>query len=40
MLALIEEVLQSGAATGYPLTRLLAHMEWALLDALRDWRNI
>ena len=32
MLALIEEVLQSGAATGYPLTRLLAHMEWALLD--------
>ena len=31
MLALIEEVLQSGAATGYPLTRLLAHMEWALL---------
>ena len=29
---LIEEVLQSGAATGYPLTRLLAHMEWALLD--------
>lgn len=32
MLALIEEVLQSGAADGYPLTRLLAHMEWALLD--------
>ena len=32
MLALIEGVLQSGAATGYPLTRLLAHMEWALLD--------
>jgi DcmR-like sensory protein len=32
MLALIEEVLQSGTATGYPLTRLLAHMEWALLD--------
>ena len=32
MLALIEEVLQSSAATGYPLTRLLAHMEWALLD--------
>src|SRR2546430_13233883 len=32
MLALIEEVLQSGAAAGYPLTRLLAHMEWALLD--------
>ena len=32
MLALIEEVLQSGAAGGYPVTRLLAHMEWALLD--------
>ena len=32
MLALIEEVLQSGAADGYPVTRLLAHMEWALLD--------
>src|SRR5439155_19334395 len=32
MLALIEEVLQSGAASGYPLTRLLAHMEWALLE--------
>jgi MEDS: MEthanogen/methylotroph, DcmR Sensory domain len=32
MVALIEEVLQAGAATGYPLTRLLAHMEWALLD--------
>src|SRR6266849_49627 len=32
MLALLEEVLQSGAAAGYPLTRLVAHMEWALLD--------
>ena len=32
MLALIEEVLQSGAGAGYPLTRLLAHMEWACLD--------
>src|SRR5438270_1765100 len=32
MLALIEEALQSGAAAGYALTRLLAHMEWALLD--------
>jgi hypothetical protein len=32
MLALIEEVLQSGAASGYPLTRLVAHMEWALVD--------
>jgi MEDS: MEthanogen/methylotroph, DcmR Sensory domain len=32
MLALIEEVLQAGAASGYPLTRLVAHMEWALRD--------
>jgi hypothetical protein len=32
MLALIEDVLRSGAAAGYPLTRLLAHMEWACLD--------
>jgi hypothetical protein len=32
MLALLEDVLQSGAASGYPLTRLVAHMEWALLD--------
>ena len=32
MLALLEEVLQSGEASGYPLTRLVAHMEWALLD--------
>jgi hypothetical protein len=32
MLALLEEVLRSGAASGYPLTRLVAHMEWALLD--------
>jgi hypothetical protein len=32
MLALLEEGLQSGAASGYPLTRLVAHMEWALLD--------
>ena len=31
-LALIEEILQSGAAAGYPLTRLVGHMEWALLD--------
>jgi hypothetical protein len=34
MLALIEEVLQSADTAGYPLTRLLAHMEWALLDKL------
>ena len=32
MLALIEEVLESGPAQGYPLTRLVAHMEWALED--------
>ncbi|HLK61026.1 MAG TPA: MEDS domain-containing protein [Chthonomonadaceae bacterium] len=32
MLALIEEVLQSGKAEGYPLIRLVAHMEWALED--------
>ena len=32
MLALIEEVLQGGAAAGFPLTRLVAHMEWALED--------
>jgi hypothetical protein len=32
MLALIEEVLQTGAAEGFPLTRLLANMEWALQD--------
>lgn len=32
MLALIEEVLQTGKAQGYPLTRLLANMEWALED--------
>jgi DcmR-like sensory protein len=30
--ALIEEILQSGAAAGYSLTRLVGHMEWALLD--------
>jgi hypothetical protein len=32
MLALVEEVPQSGAAAGSPGIRLLAHMEWALLD--------
>src|SRR6266853_2292833 len=32
MLALLEEVLQSGEASGYPHTRLVAHMEWALAD--------
>lgn len=32
MLALIEEVLQTGRREGFPLTRLVAHMEWALED--------
>ncbi len=32
MLALIEEVLQSGPRQGFSLTRLVAHMEWALED--------
>jgi hypothetical protein len=32
MLTRIEEILQSGATAGYPLTRLLAHMEWACCD--------
>ncbi len=32
MLALIEEVLQGGKAQDYPLTRLVANMEWALED--------
>ncbi len=32
MLALIEEVLQDTKAQGFPLTRLVAHMEWALED--------
>jgi DcmR-like sensory protein len=32
MLALIEEVLQTGSERGFPLTRLVAHMEWATLD--------
>ncbi len=32
ILALIEEVLQDGKAQGYPITRLVANMEWALED--------
>jgi hypothetical protein len=32
MLAFIEQVLQTGTSGGYPLTRLVAHMEWALLE--------
>jgi hypothetical protein len=32
MLALIQEVLEGGREQGFPLTRLVAHMEWALED--------
>lgn len=32
MLALIEDVLQAGPRDGFPLTRLVAHMEWSLED--------
>jgi hypothetical protein len=32
MLALIQEVLDDGPRRGFPLTRLVAHMEWALED--------
>jgi hypothetical protein len=32
MLALIQEVLEAGTAQGFPLTRLVAQMEWALED--------
>jgi hypothetical protein len=32
MLRLIEEVLSSSTAQGFPLTRLVANMEWALED--------
>lgn len=32
MLALIQEVLDAGPAQGFPLTRLVAHMEWSLQD--------
>ena len=32
MLALIEQVLTIGKAHGFPLTRLVANMEWALED--------
>lgn len=32
MLALIEEVLRAGQTDGFPMTRLIAHMEWALQD--------
>ena len=32
MLALLEEVLAEGKTHGFPLTRLMANMEWALED--------
>jgi hypothetical protein len=32
MLVLIEEVLNNGKIQGFPLTRLVANMEWALED--------
>jgi MEDS: MEthanogen/methylotroph, DcmR Sensory domain len=32
MLALIEGILDEGHQKGFPLTRLVAHMEWALED--------
>lgn len=32
MLTLIQEVLDAGPRRGFPLTRLVAHMEWALED--------
>jgi DcmR-like sensory protein len=32
MLALLEGVLKAGPEQGFPLTRLVAHMEWALED--------
>ena len=32
MLALIQEVLEGAGPRGFPLTRLVAHMEWALED--------
>jgi hypothetical protein len=32
MLSMIEEILKDGASRGSPLTRLIANMEWALLE--------
>ena len=32
MLGLVEDLLKSSATGGYPLARLLGHMEWALFD--------
>lgn len=35
MLALLQEVLEAGRQQGYPLTRMVAHMEWALEERPR-----
>ena len=32
MLTLVDDVLRGNVAAGYPATRIVAHMEWALLD--------
>jgi len=32
MLTLVDDVLHANGVAGYPATRILAHMEWALLD--------
>jgi hypothetical protein len=32
MLALIQQWLRDASSEGFPLTRLIAHMEWALFD--------
>jgi len=32
MLALIEDILSDGKTDGFPMTRLIAHMEWSLED--------
>ena len=39
MLALIQEVIKSGAALGFPLTRMIAHAETVLEDwsSVNDW---
>jgi hypothetical protein len=39
MLALIEDVLKSGSAAGYPLTRFVSRAEWKLVDkaGIDDW---
>jgi hypothetical protein len=35
MIALIEEVLKRGKGSGFPLTRLVAHVQWTLADRPR-----